>query len=142
MARPSKYNDTIIQQVIDYLDNYEMYGDVMPSIAGLADHLNVCRETIYDWSSQKEKKEFSDMLAKLLSKQERVLSNKGLSGEFNSNLTKMFLTKHGYSDRQEISGLNGGPIETSDISDMEVARRLGFLLSSPEHEESENKTTH
>jgi len=138
MARPSKYNDTIIQQVIDYLDNYEDLDHVMPSIAGLSMVLNVTRETIYDWASQSEKPEFSDIIKKLLAVQEFVLSNKGLKGESNANLTKLFLAKHGYSDRQEISGLDGGPIETSDISDMEVARRLGFLLSSPEHEDEEN----
>ncbi len=34
-----------------------------------------------------------------------------------------------WRDRQELSGPDGGPIETKDISAIEVARRLAFVLA-------------
>jgi hypothetical protein len=45
-------------------------------------------------------------------KQERELLNNGLSGDFNYSITKMMLSKHGYSDatKQELSGPSGGAI--------------------------------
>ena len=43
-----------------------------------------------------------------MKKQEKDLINKGLTGDFNSTITKLILTKHGYSDKQDIdhSGIN------------------------------------
>ena len=103
MGRPTDYNDSILEKANDYLENYESYEDAIPSVAGLATVLEVARSTVYDWASQEAKKEFSDILQKILAKQERVLINKGLTGDFNSNITKLALGKHGYSEKQDVS---------------------------------------
>ena len=108
MGRPTDYNDSILEKANDYLENYESYEDVIPSVAGLASVLGIARSTVYDWAKQEEKKEFSDILQEILSKQERVLINKGLTGDFNSNITKLALGKHGYSDKQETDLTSGG----------------------------------
>jgi hypothetical protein len=101
-GRPSKYNDEILTKAKDYIENYEKnYDDVIPSVAGLAVVLKVARDTIYDWAKQTEKSQFSDTLDELLAVQERVLFNKGLSGDFNSNIVKLALGNHGYSDKKE-----------------------------------------
>lgn len=42
------------------------------------------------------------MLDDIISTQEQILLNRGLMGAFNSNITKLMLSKHGYSDKQEI----------------------------------------
>jgi hypothetical protein len=76
-------------------------GDVVPSIAGLACVLNVTRETCRAWGIDPEKSEFSGILDELAQKQERELLNNGLAGNFNAPITKMMLTKHGYSDKIE-----------------------------------------
>ena len=55
---------------------------------------------MYKWEA--ENKEFSDILADIKAKQESVLINKGLSGDFNSAITKLVLGKHGYHDKQDM----------------------------------------
>ena len=132
-GRPTVYSEEILTKTRDYIVNYEKFDDAIPSIAGLAVVLGISRETIYDWASQEEKKEFSYILADILSNQERILINKGLKGEFNSNITKLVLGKHGYKDSADITSNNkvlqgvvmmpqrdenslGTPTETKDSS--------------------------
>lgn len=108
-GRPTDYDDEIIESTKEYLETYKEQGDVIPSVAGLAVHLQIARSTIYDWASQEEKKEFSDILNNILSTQERVLMNKGLTSEFNSNIVKLALGKHGYTDKSDFTS-GGKPI--------------------------------
>lgn len=109
---PSKYTPELLAEARRYLDQYEEEGDVIPSIAGLAVLLSVRRETLHVWAKQEGKEEISNILGDILSKQERVLINKGLSGEFNSNIAKLVLGKHGYHDKTDntFSGPEGGPV--------------------------------
>lgn len=102
MARPTDYNQELLEKAADYVENYESYGDAVPTIAGLACELNMHRETLYAWSRDESKKAFSDIFKKVQQAQERKLVNGGLAGGFNPAVTKMMLTKHGYSDKQEI----------------------------------------
>ena len=71
----------------------------MPSISSLAQFLKVTRGTLHAWGRQEEKAEFADLLDEILATQERALINKGLTGQFNSNIVKLMLAKHGYCDR-------------------------------------------
>lgn len=111
MARPTKYTPELLDKARDYLDNWETLGDVLPSHVGLAIHLSLGKSTLYDWGKEKNKAEFSDILENLLCLQERELLNKGLLGGFNATLTKLVLSKHGYSDKQAIE-YSGEVIET------------------------------
>lgn len=52
-------------------------------------------------------------------------------GPLNPNLIARDL---GLADRQELSGRDGGAIETKDVSDVEIARRLAFIFAKAEHE--------
>lgn len=115
MARPTKYNQSILDDTNDYIETYEStYGDKIPSVAGLSLVLNIRRSTIYKWAGEDDKKEFSDILDKLNANQERLLVSSGLSGDFNSAITKLVLGKHGYHDKQDtsLSGPGGGAIQT------------------------------
>ena len=102
-GRPTDYSEETLTKTQDYLDHFEEYGDAIPSIAGLAVFLGISRETVYDWSRQEKKKKFSYILRNILSKQENVLINKGLKNEFNSNITKLALGKHGYTDKSDFT---------------------------------------
>ncbi len=102
MARPTDYNKEILEKAADYAVNYADYGDAVPTIAGLACELDMHRDTLYAWAKDESKPEFSDIFKKVQQAQERKLVNGGLSGGFNPAVTKMMLTKHGYSDKQEI----------------------------------------
>lgn len=100
-GRPTVYSDEILKKARGYLTSFKEMGDVVPSIAGLACVLNVTRETCRAWGIDPEKAEFSGILDELAQKQERELLNNGLAGNFNAPITKMMLTKHGYSDKIE-----------------------------------------
>lgn len=99
--RPTKYDgQNTINAVTEYMNQgYEDRGQVIPSIEGVAALLDVVVKTVYNWGEQHE--EFLHTLDQLRTKQLIVLINKGLTGDFNSNITKLMLTKHGYSDKQE-----------------------------------------
>lgn len=118
-GRPSKYNEETIPKTLGYIENYEDEGDAIPSVAGLACFLKVSRETIYDWSKQDDKKEFSDILQTLLATQEKILVNKGLKSEFNSNITKLALGKHGYHESSKVEH-SGGTTVVLDSKDADM----------------------
>ena len=111
-GRPSDYTPDIVKKAWAYANGGgEKVGDLVPSVAGLACQIGVRRETCHAWAKD-ETKEFSNILSTIAEKQERQLLNGGLGGVFNPSITKMMMTKHGYSDatKNEVSGPNGGAI--------------------------------
>ena len=102
MARPSDYSEEVLEKAREYLDDYESHDHAIPSVAGLAKVLGKHRDTLYGWAEDENKAEFSYILRQIVSDQELVLLNKGLKGDFNSNICKLALGKHGYTDKQDI----------------------------------------
>lgn len=94
---------------------YKDHGHVIPSIAGLASVLGTTRKSIHEWANNVDS--FRNIVDKLLQDQEQVLLSNGLAGTFNSSITKLILTKHGYSDKQEtaLTGPDGGPVQVQEI---------------------------
>lgn len=110
-GRPTKYSLELLELAKSYIDNFEpTETELMPMICGLAMHMNISRDTIYDWASQEDKAEFSDIVDRVMEKQEAMLFAGGLSGNFNASITKLALTKHNYSDKQELSGNPDAPL--------------------------------
>lgn len=107
-GRPSIFDRSMIDKAKEYVvffmtasnEEMENHTEVIPSIAGLAVFLNVSRSTVYEW--EKVNSEFSDILKQIMDIQETILINNGLKGKFIAPITKLMLTKHGYSDKQEI----------------------------------------
>jgi len=97
-GRPTDYNEDLLEKAGTYLMSYT---NLVPSLAGLAKFLSIHRSTVYDWMKDKDKKEFSDICSNILAEQELKLTDGGLGGTFNATITKLMLTKHGYSDKQE-----------------------------------------
>jgi hypothetical protein len=52
--------------------------------------------------------EFFAIVKDVEQNQELKLASGGLSNVFNANITKLLLSKHGYSDRQEVDHTSGG----------------------------------
>ena len=101
-GRPSEYTPELVQMAREYIDGgWEEAGDAIPSIAGLAVCLGMRRETLHVWAKEEGKEEFSNMLGEMLAKQENILLSKGLTNEHNPTITKLVLSKHGYSDKVE-----------------------------------------
>jgi DNA-binding transcriptional regulator YiaG len=83
-----------------------------PFISDLAKHLNVSRDTIYEW--QKKHPEFSDTIKKdLKNKFEEVLVKNALLNRY-SPAFAIFTAKNciGWKDKQEISGDPDRPLIT------------------------------
>ncbi len=111
-GRPSDYTPEIVEKAWAYVNGgWEEVGDPVPSVAGLACEIGIRRVTCHAWAKD-ETKEFSNILSAIAEKQERQLLRGGLSNVFNASITKMMMTKHGYSDKieNEHSGPNGGAI--------------------------------
>ena len=103
MARPTTWTIEIENAAWDYINGgWEEEEHAFPSVVGLCAVLGRGKSTIYDWASHNDKG-FSDILDKINECQEMVAWNKGLKGEYNANLVKLLLGKHGYSDRVDSS---------------------------------------
>jgi hypothetical protein len=105
-GRPPKFTPELIEQARGYIDSCvdeyvegKLHAANVPSIAGLARWLNVSRETIYAW--REENKEFSDICLDVLSEQEKRLASFGLAGVYNPTITKLMMSKHGYTEKTE-----------------------------------------
>ena len=115
-GRPSKLTDALIEQAGRYATkDYRLQGEVIPTIEGLAVFLNVSRKTLYNWKAENE--EFLHILDDLMARQAKELFSNGLRGDFNPTITKLILTKHGYSDRveQDVTSSDGALAPTSIV---------------------------
>lgn len=127
-GRPTDYSEEILTDAMNYVQQYandEVKDKVLkvnlPTIEGLALYLEISRSTLYLW--QKEHKEFSDIIEILQQKQAQVLINNALSGSYNATIAKVLLTKHGYTDKQEIeqkTTLHDERIDESKLTDDEL----------------------
>ena len=111
-GQPTKYTDDTIGIASAYIyGGFTDAGDMIPQTEGLAEKLEVCVKTLYNWGDAHP--EFLQVLQELQSRQRKELINKGLDGTFNSNITKLVLGKHGFHDKtdQTHSAPGGGPVE-------------------------------
>jgi len=107
-GRPTLYSPEMLAKAKEYLDSgYLFNGKVIPSHVGLALYLGVDTQTLDNWAEKPEHSEFLGILRDIQAKQQELLINSGLTGEFNSAITKLVLGKHGYSEKSETT-LQGG----------------------------------
>lgn len=104
-GRPTTYTDEVLELAHDYVDNCP---NTVPLVVGLCKHIGRSKATVYNWAQDDDKKEFLDILKQIEEDQHMMLVEGGLSSSFNSNITKMMLTKHGYSDKVEQDVTSGG----------------------------------
>ena len=89
-------------------ESYDVWTHSLPSIEGLALFMGLHKDTIYEW--EKQYKEFSDVICKLRNMQAKMLIDNGLMGKYNSTISKVLLTKHGYREGIETTGNEGTPL--------------------------------
>lgn len=119
-GRPTKYSKAILDNAVAYINNYQQFGHKVPSIAGLAQVIETDRETLHRWANEQDKPEFSNIYRRLMTAQELALTNNGLDGTYNSNITKMMLSKHGYTDSQDKQGLSVNVTINRGTTEIEV----------------------
>jgi hypothetical protein len=101
-GRPTSYTPELVEHAWHYArGGWQDAGDPVPTVAGLACEIGMARETLHRWAKDDDKAEFRHILETIASNQERQLVKGGLEGNFNAPISKMMLTKHGYSDRVE-----------------------------------------
>ncbi len=135
VGRPSELSECLIKAKEYLLGGYEIFGDVVPSVAGLACYLGKSREAMYEYA--RKDNEFSDTLEAIKTVQENKLINKGLTGEFNSPIVKLMLANHGYSEKQSIDHQSSdgsmSPKPIKDLSDDELEAELAkYGINKPE----------
>jgi len=125
-GRPTDYDSDTLTKAIDYLECYTEDGSQIPSVVGLCQYIGRGKTTIYRWRDDEDKVEFRDILEQIMEIQEVKLIQGGLSSTFNSTITKMMMTKHGYADKIEQDVTSGGkqlntwtinPVTTNKDSD-------------------------
>lgn len=112
IGRPTKYLPEIIfPQIEEYILSCGREQTALPTIEGLARHLNLNSDTITEWA--KEYPEFSATIKKLVDRQKEQLMNDGMYGgkEVNSAMA-IFLLKVNHNMHEEpktqINVLNTG----------------------------------
>lgn len=115
MGRPTELTPELLEKAngylntcVDFLDPDTQEREVnLPSIAGLARHLNISRKTLYNWVTKSEEggvfAEFLHIYEDILAEQEKRLVNNGLSGKYGPTISKLILTKHGYTDKADVT---------------------------------------
>lgn len=100
MGRPTKYNEEMLEKAKLYLEDHIQQDDEVPSIEGLSYYLDASKNTLYAWAE--DHPEFLNTLERVKAKQARMLISGGLTGSYNSTITKLMLYNHGFSEKQEI----------------------------------------
>lgn len=102
MARPTSCTEDVIKQAWHYVNNWKEYGRAIPSHVALCQAINRSRAAVYRWATLPENP-FSEILEAINELQEMELLDKGLTGEWNSNIVKLALGKQGYHDRKDVN---------------------------------------
>lgn len=110
-GRPTSYNDEVLSLAHEYLVCYEGQGEAIPSIVGLCRYIGRGKTTVYNWLADKDdekKDEFRDIAEEIEELQHIKLVSGGLVGGYNPMITKLMLSKHGYSDSVKTDITSGG----------------------------------
>jgi len=112
VGRPSKYKPEMCDQAIELMREGA-------SLVEVAAEIGVCRETIWDWTSEDSERfieEFSNTIKKGIRLSEAWWERKGRTSLENKDFsyTGWYMNmknRFGWRDKQEVTGSDGGPLE-------------------------------
>lgn len=97
MGAPTKLTPELVERAEFYVtDGFKEKEDIVPSVAGLACFLGISKNSVYKYAELDS--DFLNTLHAIEVKQEKMLLNGGLSGKFNSTITKLMMSNHGYKE--------------------------------------------
>lgn len=108
--RPVEYKEEYVAKADEYLSTCGVQKDEegnptgysLPKIEGFARFIDVNKSTLYDWGERFPV--FSDALEKIRIEQHNQLVDRGLTGAFNSTITKLMLSSnHGYREKTDLT---------------------------------------
>jgi hypothetical protein len=99
VGRPTKLTDELMNKAKVYVQRDYLIDELIPTIQGLSLYLGVSNKVLYNWRNEND--EFLHIVEDLMDLQAKNLFRGGLTGDFNASITKLLLTKHGFSDRVE-----------------------------------------
>lgn len=106
------------------------------SIKAMCLHIGVAHQTWDRWKNE-ESDLFRPDLSSVMGVAEDIIFSQKFEGASADLLNANIIARDlGLADKKEVSGEGGGPIETKDVSDMELARRMAFILASGLKEDS------
>jgi hypothetical protein len=93
------------------------------TIAGLCIFLDIARRT---WDEYRGREDFLPVCEQV----EQIIRDQKFTGAAADLLNANIIARDlGLSDKTELTGANGGPIETHELSETEAARRIAFTLA-------------
>lgn len=95
MARPRKYNEEKVKEIIDDLEKY-IENTEIPILSEFAYQHKVSREALYDYE------EFSTLIKRAIYKKEAQLERKALNGEVDKTMAIFSLKQLGWRDKHEV----------------------------------------
>lgn len=141
------FTPAVLQHALWYLHGgWEEEGHKVPSLAGLARSLDVCKPNLFKWTEQNDT--FKAICEMIKNESEVQLVNGGLGGTFNMGITKLMLMQHGYTERvqsdvtsagQQIQGQSAVSIDPSKMSTealKELTDALAAGYAAPESEDA------
>lgn len=148
-GRPTDYSEDMLVKAKEYINACEdkeiekESGDKtlysikvkLPTKGGLASWLGVARDTLYEWS--RVYPEFSDVMEQLSAEQEDRLINNGLSGDYNPTIAKVLLTKHGYTDKQEVDHTTKGKELPTPLIQLDALQRNNLTEENSKTDEED-----
>lgn len=94
------------------------------TLDGLTIFLDISTQTWYDYCKRKDYIEVTHAIEKVIRSQKFAGAAADL---LNANIIARDL---GLADKSELTGKGGGPIETKEISDLEGAQRVAYMLAA------------
>lgn len=93
------------------------------TISGLCIFLDI---SVQGWHEYRAKQGFSEVTSRV----DDIIRTQKFEGASADLLNANIIARDlGLADKSEHTGKDGGPIQTEDVSDLEVARRVAFLLA-------------
>ncbi len=94
------------------------------TLDGLQNFLDISDDTWRNW--RKDRQDFFGVITRV----EKIIRQQKFEGASADLLNPSIIARDlGLSDKQELTGKDGGPIETKEVSNIEAARRIAFILA-------------
>lgn len=137
MGRPSTYSDKIVDAICSRLMDGESLQAICRS-AGMPSRVTVLRwlganeafRTQYARAREAQAEALADEIVAIADDEEGDVQRSRLRVDARKWVAaKLLPKKYGDASRVEHTGADGGPIETRELSDVDVARRIAFMLA-------------